>query len=136
MFWWQMHTMITFGFLLPSNLISPVHLLQLCAAVALPLSALFGCPRYPRNCSLLTLLASRTLIVTEPVVTVSVCTVCMLSPRVTCGSPLQPQKKSLLHGTDVCLSWEEFLWFSWQTLRQRLESVLLVSQFNLCTNMQ
>lgn len=52
MFWWQMHTMITFGFLLPSNLISLVHLLHLCAAMALPSSALFGCPWFPRHCSL------------------------------------------------------------------------------------
>lgn len=85
-----------------------------------------------------TLLGSRTLIVTEPVVTVSVCTLCVLSPHVMCVSPLQPQKK-----VPVAWYWnlsaylgKSFCGFQWQRLRQSFQSMLLGSQFNLCTNIQ
>lgn len=81
-----------------------------------------------------TLLGSRTLIITEPVVTISRCT------------GLHVVTSGYVHVISPVTKWVPVAWYCnlstylgksfCQTLRQRLESLLLVSQFNPCTDMQ
>lgn len=120
-FSWQMHTMITFGFLLPSNLISLMHLLYLYITMALPSLALFDCPWFPRNCSLLVAvhIHEHTPGFKDPdcyrtccnYITVHMSACCHLR---LCACHLSSHKRSscCMILQSVYLSWETFLWFS------------------------
>lgn len=80
-------------------------------------------------------LGSRTLMVTEPVVTISVCTCLRVvtSGDVCVTSPATEEVPVAWHYSLSAYLGKSFRGFQWQTLRQILESVLLVRQFNLCT---